>query len=638
MIELSTELLTELLDLDRLYKFLEDNAIDYKHHEIADFFQRIRDKMHIEKKADLEAIAQWETNIFNFSFARNVVTPSNVLPDSEGKLVQYPHYEAFVPESYNYVVERLKSTNNPVLKAQYAHFLWFSPKKHGKYAKLAIDSYFELIKLYEMKDVENQQKHVGFDVIRVVENAFLLSRNISDVTKIDLAKNEIKRLIFNFNAVSTSLFRLRLEFLELMIREKTIFTKDDFSGLNGVCFNFSKMLVENHQEHQAISIMQLGKLIDEKTGTDKYNWNMLIAEIFEKLMNTNLQNKHVAIEYCSEALEFYRHAKKSEAVKEKTEKLEGIYTDLSKSLEFPVTEVTINLKNYIADCEKRTQELLKSTPEQIIGFIMTDKNFLPSYQFTKELTQKISKKYPLRTIFSTAQYDGQGHKAQSFVTPEEIEYLNILRQYRMIIENYCGRYLNMVFIEGVKENKITYEALIEFIAKYCWFGKTIPKMRFNKEVPYNWLSLLAPSLLEYFAQMDYWMASGNYPNLILFIDSLTLKIEGLLRDMCYFKGIATFTSRTDKKNGKKIFYEKELNALLSEKRLTELFEIDDLLLFKFVLIEKSGYNLRHKIAHSLMISSEYSVYYAHLLLLILLKIGSFNLTITRKTEVKKDTK
>ncbi len=204
----------------------------------------------------------------------------------------------------------------------------------------------------------------------------------------------------------------------------------------------------------------------------------------------------------------------------------------------------------------------------------------------------------------------------------------------MILEIYCLRFLNMVFIEGLKENKITYEALMDFFQKYSWFGKTIPKKRFNKEVPHNWLSLLAPSLFEYFNQMDYCRVSGNYPNLVLCIDSLILKIEGLLRDMFFFKGIATFTSKADKKHGKRITYEKELNALLNEKRISELFDPDDLLLFKFVLIEKAGYNLRHKIAHSLMLSAEYQVHYMHLLILILLKLGSYNLTITRKTEAK----
>jgi phosphopantetheinyl transferase (holo-ACP synthase) len=438
---------------------------------------------------------------------------------------------------------------------------------------------------------------------------------------------EVKRLIFNFNPESTCLFRVRADLLGLMIKEKTIFTKDDFSGIDDLCFNFSKALGDSHQ---AITILQLGEMVEQKTGNAKYNWNELIAESYEKMMTPNLQNnKHVAIEFCNHALEYYKLAKNEE----KIEKLEAIYTELSRSLEFPKIEVEIDLKEYIADCEKRVKELMKFTPEQIIGFIMTDKSLLPDYQFTKELTQKISKQFQMQANLPITLTDEQGHTAQCFTTPEEIELYRTLHQYHMILENYCMRFLNMVFIEGLKENKITYEALMEFFQKYSWFGKTIPKKRFNKEVPHNWLSLLAPSLFEYFAQMDYWKASGNYPNLVLCIDSLVLKIEGLLRDMFFFKDIATFTSKADK-NGKRITYEKELNALLNEKRMSELFDPNDLLLFKFVLIEKAGYNLRHKIAHSLMLSAEYHVNYAHLLILILLKLGSYNLTITRKTDAK----
>ena len=620
--------MSELLDLDSLYKFLEEKAIDYKHRKIAHFFQCLRDKMHVEKKVDLETKAQWETNIFNFSFAGNAVTPLYSQPDSDRKLVIYPTYDAFAPESYDYIIERLKSTNNPLLKAQYAHFLWFSPKKHGDYAQLAIDNYLQLTKLYEQKDKENPQKHFGFDIVRVVENALLLSRNINDTTKTDLAKLEIRRLILNFNAESTCLFRARADLLGLMVNEKTIFTKVDFSGIADVCFNFSKVLGDSHQ---AITILQLGEMVEQKAGTTTYNWNELIAESYEKMMLVNLQNsKHVAIDFCGDALEYYKLAKNEAKIKE----LEGIYTELSRSLEFPKIEVPINLKDYIADCEKRVKELMKFTPEQIIGFIMTDKRLLPDYQFTKELTQKILKQFQMQAILPITLTDEQGHTAQCFTTPEEIEVYRTLHQYHMILENYCLRFLNMVFIGGLKINKITYEALMEFFQKYSWFGKTIPKKRFNKEVPHNWLSLLAPSLFEYFAQMDYWRVSGNYPNLVLCIDSLVLKIEGLLRDMFFFKGIATFTSKADKKHGKRITYEKELNALLNEKRISELFDPDDLLLFKFVLIEKAGYNLRHKIAHSLMLSAEYQVHYMHLLILILLKLGSYNLTITRKTEEK----
>lgn len=620
--------MAELLDMDNLYKHLEEKAIDYKYRDIANLFQKIRDKMHVEKKADLEAMAQWETNIFNFSFAGNAVNPLRIQPDSDGKLVSYPTYDAFAPASYDYIIKRVESTNHPLLKTHYAHFLWFSPKKHGKYAQMAIDGYFQLIKLYEQKDKENPQKHFGFDILSSVENALLLSRNSNDIKKSDLAKSEVKRLVFNFNSESSTLYRARADLIGLMIKEKTVFAKDDFEGINDLCFNFSKALGDSNQ---AITILQLGEMVEQKTGTAKYNWNELIAESYEKMLNANLlNNKHVAIEFCSNALEYYNLSKNQE----KIEKMEAVYTELSGSLEFPKIEVKIDLKDYIADCEKRVAELIKFTPEQIIGFIMSDKSLLPEYKSVQELSQKILAQFPLQGIFPITLTDEQGHIAQCFTTQEEIGYYRTLQQYRMILENYSMPFLNMIFIEGLKENKITFQAFMEFFQKYSWFGKTLTKKRFNKEMHHNWLSLIAPSLFEYFSQMDYWRASGNYPNLVLCIDSLVLKIEGLLRDMFYFSNIATFTSKTDKKHKKSITHEKELNALLYEKRMSELFDPDDLLLFKFVLIEKAGYNLRHRIAHSLMLNIEYQINYIHLLMLLLLKIGSYNLKAVKKKEVK----
>jgi hypothetical protein len=318
--------LAELLDLDQLYKHLEETAINYKHREIADLFQKIRDKMHVEKKTDLEAMAQWEMNVFNFSIVRNVVSPSWTFPDRDGKPVSHPTYNDFVPESYDYIIKRLDSTNNPVLKARYAHVLWFSPKKHGKYAQLAIEGYLQQIKLYEQKDKENPQKFYGFEVLNAIGNALSLSRNINDASKIDLTKSEVKRLVFGFNPESVCLFRLRVDLLELMLEEKTIFSKDDFNEISDLCFNYSKHLGDSHQ---SITILQLGEKIDQKAGTITYNWNDLIAESYEKMMRANLdKNKHVAIEFCRNALEYYKLSKNQK----KIEELEPIYTDLTVSL------------------------------------------------------------------------------------------------------------------------------------------------------------------------------------------------------------------------------------------------------------------------------------------------------------------
>jgi hypothetical protein len=137
----------------------------------------------------------------------------------------------------------------------------------------------------------------------------------------------------------------------------------------------------------------------------------------------------------------------------------------------------------------------------------------------------------------------------------------------------------------------------------------------------------------YFLQIGYYFLDPtNYPNLVLAIYSLTLKIEGLFRDMCQFSGIATFYMTKDNK-GRDIVREKDIHALLYEKTIKKLFDEDDLLFLKFLLVEKAGYNLRHKIAHSLMLFHDYSIAYMHLLILALLRLGKYDFL--KKEEHKK---
>ena len=71
--------------------------------------------------------------------------------------------------------------------------------------------------------------------------------------------------------------------------------------------------------------------------------------------------------------------------------------------------------------------------------------------------------------------------------------------------------------------------------------------------------------------------------------------------------------------------------LLREEEIEKIFNPDDLLLFKFLLVEKKGYNLRHKVAHGLMHSSEYSIDNLHLLFICLLKIGMYDFTKKNET-------
>ena len=58
---------------------------------------------------------------------------------------------------------------------------------------------------------------------------------------------------------------------------------------------------------------------------------------------------------------------------------------------------------------------------------------------------------------------------------------------------------------------------------------------------------------------------------------------------------------------------------------THIFTEDDLLFLRFLLTEDSGYDLRNRIAHCLLLADDYSMHYMHLLLLALLKLSRYNL-------------
>jgi hypothetical protein len=87
--------------------------------------------------------------------------------------------------------------------------------------------------------------------------------------------------------------------------------------------------------------------------------------------------------------------------------------------------------------------------------------------------------------------------------------------------------------------------------------------------------------------------------------------------------VITFVQKLDNK-GRVIYQEKDLTALLHDEKLGALMGEDDLFFLKFVLVEKAGYNLRHRTAHSLLLFEEYNWYYMNLLIMILLKISKFD--------------
>ena len=606
-------------ELDDLYNYLEEHAGDHEYpHQISNLFQKIRDIKHEGGKSDEVKKAQWEMDCFNLFIKNGELKPKFSGTDDKGKPFAYPDIHNITDEELDYVEKRLGTTSNPICKARYSHILWCSHRKHVKYAKVAIDSYFLLVKFYEGKDKKDPQAHNGLDVLNSIEEASLLAFNIN--YKVDEVRSEISRLVKKFNFESSSSFVMRARLIKHMLGNKANFPSECFKGYPVVCHDLAKKLFKEKRFHNAIDISKVGEKVDNKLGQKTHDWNKRIAESYEGLMNERKESDPAVVSFCQNAIEYYRKI----GDKKKTQELEKKYDYFKGKQHFGTFSKEIDLTDYVNNCRSIAQKLCTEEPEKIIAALIFDKNILPRFKDMEKNAEESSKNTVLLNIVPAVIIDQRGHAAEHFSTEDEKKYYGILQQYNYSMQLGKQILVDQVFIEAVKNNKINLDIVMSHFEKHSWYGKNITKRLPAGNITYNWLNLIAPSLNEYFMKMQlYFLQPAYVPDFVLAMDSLVLKIEGLVRDICALSGISTFYQDKDKQR-RNIVREKDINSLLREDIIKSMFDEDDLLFFKFVLVEKAGINLRNKIAHCLIDYSEYSISCMHLLLLILFKLGKYD--------------
>ena len=609
----------EFLEIEELYKHLETEAANYNYdHQIAAFFQKVRDRKNEARQTETAEKAQWEIDCFSFVARDGKLKCTFSGTDENGKPWEYPSISKLGDKEVEYIASRLKDTLNPILKARYSHILWESPRKHIKYAKIAIDSYLELVGFYERKDKKDTQAHNGLKLLNSLIAASFLAFKVN--YRVNDICSEANRLVREFNFDSSSAFVMRARLIEHMFKGKAKFPPTCFSGFSEVCLDLGQHLFRDGKFHNAISIFKSGEKVDNKLSKSTHDWNKSIAESYEGLMNERDDSDLAAIHFCQNAIEYYRKIKDEKKIGELEEK----YAQVKSKPQYQQFSQEIDLTEHKKSCEEIAEKLCAEEAENIISILIADKDLLPTFSGMKERAHKTSEEAIFTHILPVSITDQYGHTSEHFTTDDEKEYYRILEQYDWEMKLSKRILINEIFIRAVKDRKLNLHSVMEFFYKRSWYGKKIIKTIPNGEIEYNWLSLIAPSMNEYFNQMQTHFSEPAYsPNFVLAMDSLSLKIEGLVRDICTFSGITTFFQTKDK-HDQNIVREKDINWLLREEPIKTLFDEDDLLFFKFVLIEKAGINLRHKIAHCLMGYAEYNMSYMHLLILVLFRLGKYD--------------
>ena len=595
--------------LQGLCFYLEENALNLKDIKIANLFKELKDLKFTENNIEEAEKAKLEQSFFDFNW---IYGKDALFSDKDGQLSKV--YD-LVKMDYDYLEQRLNYTRNPVLKLHYSKILWFSPKSEFKYGNNLITSNLELFNIYKDKMIENKDDKYSLKTFNSLKNAFSISYQLN--YKKDVIKSEVISTIKEHNFFDDS--TLGIFIVKWIWEERKKFKKEDFECIDAFCWRLSKKLADEGDLHFSIDILEHGAKIEQKLQTKNFKWREEIALSYEKLVEKYEKDNNglMALKYCPLAIDKYKDINNIKKVNE----LEKKYIAINNGIEYSKFSIKINMSEFMKIIEEIADNVLKYEPNEIILFLMTSNDLFPKYSDLIIITEKNAKETPILSECSKIIIDQNGHPAKYIETNGENKRFNPYFKYKEHLEVYYKHLITEIFIKAVLNKKFSAKILINHLKNNSWIGKD-QDTRQGSKIEYNWLEFITPAISNYFHQIEIYVTNPDDANFILCIDSLVLKIEGMIRDLCESNKI--ITSKSDR-NNKLTRKEKDINELLHENKLEEVLGKDDILFLRILLIEKAGYNLRNNIAHSLIKSNDYTIYNANLLLLAILRLSKFDL-------------
>lgn len=600
--------------LAELYTFLEsDTKRKARDWELTNNFRRFYDSLNDEE--DKRKI-KWEIAAFDFMLIYGRVDPVHSSTTEDGTVVfAYPSFENFEDGGIDYLETRAGEVRNDFLIARYNQILWNCPSKHRSNAICAVDAYLRLLNKGKWTGVRRNDE---MSCIEMLRNSLTLA--VQAKHKIEEHKILCQSLLFDKGKLDNG---MKVFVLELML-EFPQFKTVEFNGALDLLKNITaKVKFANKQPnyHFRQKIYETAIIIAQKCKSDTKIWNKRIGDALVASAKSRIddETKMIPLSFYQQAIPYYKKAGLSKKVRE----TEQQYFDLKKELKLDKFSIPLEeerakeLDDYF---DKRVKKLLQGSSKDILGYILIGKDIFPSHEWLKKKSEDIQPSF-LDSI-NQLKFDINNNLGNQNSTKASQAKAKIIKNYEYYINFAVLPFLHKIFIQGIKAGKVNFHETIKFIIDNTWLGQTLTETDLDGETTYyNWVSLIAPALHNYFIQTESALKS-NVPNTnyILAIDSLALKFEGMLRDFARILGIGTTVS--GKGNVMREMYIEEMLAL---DKIKDVFDEDDRLLFQYLFISKDGLNLRNNIAHGFFRYNNYSFQLMHLMICALLRIGKYKI-------------
>ena len=410
-------------------------------------------------------------------------------------------------------------------------------------------------------------------------------------------KDKIKKLILKYvKSDFNDIYNIK-SLIELMLSKKKAFKKDDFEGLEDICWKCAKKSVSN----TIIEFLSLGQKISQKLQSDKYNWYDEMGKTYEEFAWSRPDSIMVQTYHLNDAVECYQKGHNPQKVEKALIKLKHLQR------EYKPTKITFTLpgENIIIPIITEIFENVPKNSNQFLEYLVHDNNpfLIPKLEKDTKNHEDFIKEAPILGLSNQLKFDNNFNITQKISTnsndEEKIKESNH-KQYSFNIE-FEKEYLRELYIFNYSIRLFTKDNVVNYLSNCQKFLNL--KIDNEKTLLYYF----KPVIEEYFKQLEIFLLNEE-TNFVLFIDSIVSKLEFLIRKLCEIYDINMLKPQGDGTTSEKL-----LHDFFRDPKFKEVLMEKDYDFLKYVLL-KPGLNLRNKSAHGFDLDI-YTIDNANLLIL-----------------------
>jgi hypothetical protein len=514
----------------------------------------------------------------------------------------------FSSDAWKYIRERYNNCLCPFAKSVYGTFIFLAQKDQDNRFKADL---LNTVLVFLSQTWPNNIKAPKISFLEYypfVKIAMTLARKLKKTESLNklLSDSFNHHQEWEISADSSMMQRVMIDYTNLFV-EYFKESKD--------LINIPEIIAKNHEAEEelrksyiegAVYIEMSSIPLIQKLQLDVKESYKIIGSLKEE--KGNLADTNVKGFFYHQAMYNYKKAGYDEGLK----RVEQLY--IKTRGDFKLEQIVVPLPD--DDSKKIDQELKNlldsSDKENIFDNIILEFRIL-NWSNIFETAKTHS---DLALFFSSSALDKFGNQISIPQNDEERIELQTWNNYSAMFKLQLQCFANL-FNRAVIDKKITYNSFINYLEK-TWVSASFQQNYTTGVVEIIPLDNLKPSLKLFFDELQDSINDkrDTLNNTSIIIDSMTLKIEYLLRYLCVKENISTCKLHDSK--GQIVTMEKLLDDILADlKDSCSQFTEDHFRLLKFVLTPK-GFNLRNSVAHGLLDPIEYNPLYIYALLYIIL--------------------